>query len=41
MSVDSSFMLVYVPANPLSCGVGGVGGGGGGGEERGRERKNK
>ena len=28
MSVDSSFMLVYVPANPLFCGVGGVGEGG-------------
>ena len=34
VSVDSSFMLV--PANPLSCGVVGVGG-----RERGRERKNK
>ena len=30
VSVDSSFMLV--PANPLFCGVGGVGG-----RERGRE----
>ena len=40
MSVDSSFMLVYVPANPLSCGVGGVGGGGGRREGE-RERINE
>ena len=39
VSVDSSFVLVYVLANPLSCGVGGVGGGGGGGGEREREKE--